>query len=83
MACRTGCPSQDHGSYADCLKGSGIKVGFVGGGLDLSIQKRWDRELADYRDLRKQGVQPAGTTRYAIDDAKRQSDALGQAYQAG
>lgn len=83
--CRTGCPTKDHESYADCLRDSGIRVAYSNSanGYDLSKQKRWDQELSDYRDLRAQGIQPDGTTRRAIDKAARLSDEAGVAYTGG
>lgn len=44
--------------------------------------KTWDRELSDYRDARRQGIQPAGTTAKAIHEAVKASDNLGSAYNA-
>lgn len=44
--------------------------------------KKWDAELAAYRDARAQGIQPAGTTRKAISAALDASDKLGAAYNA-
>lgn len=37
------------------------------GGWDYSRQKTWDRELARYRDLKAQGVEPEGTSMAAMD----------------
>lgn len=45
-------------------------------------QKKWDKELADYRSARKQGIQPAGTTRKHIDEAIAASDRSGMAFNA-
>jgi len=44
--------------------------------------KKWDKELSDYRDARRQGIQPAGTTSKAIEDSLKASDNLGSAYNA-
>ena len=45
-------------------------------------QKKWDKELNAYSAARKQGIQPAGTTMKAINEAKAASDKLGAAYNA-
>lgn len=45
-------------------------------------QKAWDRELDNYESAVRQGVQPRGTTQKHIDEAMKQSDASGVAYQA-
>lgn len=44
--------------------------------------KKWDGELNEYRKARKQGIQPAGTSMAAIQDAYRASEAMGKAYDA-
>lgn len=83
--CRSGCPTQSHASYAECLRDSGIRVAYTNSanGYDLTKQKRWDQELSDYREARRQGIQPDGTTRRAIDKAVRISDETGTAYTGG
>ena len=45
--------------------------------------KKWDGELAAYRDARAQGIQPGGTTRKAVDQALQASENLGRAYDGG
>ena len=45
-------------------------------------QKNWDAELDAYANARAQGIQPAGTTMKAINEAKAASDTLGTAYNA-
>jgi hypothetical protein len=44
--------------------------------------KKWDAELHHYREARRQGIQPAGTTMKAINEAKQASDNLGSAFNA-
>lgn len=44
--------------------------------------KRWNSELDAYADARAQGVQPAGTSMTAVEDALRTSETLGRAYDA-
>ena len=84
MSCRTGCPTKDHASYADCLRDSGLRIAYArsASGWDATRQKKWDRELADYRSAVKQGIEPDGTDRASIDKAVRISNETGQAYQA-
>ena len=45
-------------------------------------QKNWDAELDAYANARAQGIQPAGTTMKAIDEALQASDIIGGAYNA-
>lgn len=42
--------------------------------------KKWDSELQAYRDARAQGIQPAGTSMKAVQDAVKASENLGKAY---
>lgn len=44
--------------------------------------KKWDGEIDAYKQARAEGIQPAGTTMAAVQEARRASDALGSAYNA-
>jgi len=48
----------------------------------IMSNKKWDGELNEYRKARAQGIQPAGTTMAAIQDAYRASEVMGKAYDA-
>jgi hypothetical protein len=82
MACRTGCKTQDHASYHECLRDAGVRTYLASPskGLDGTAQKRWDSELHSYREARRQGIQPDGTTKAKVEAAVRASDAAGAAY---
>lgn len=82
MACRSGCRTQDHESYAECLLDAGIRTYLVRAskGEDGTAQKKWDRELDRYKAARKEGIRPDGTTTRKIDQARRLSDQAGAAY---
>lgn len=81
MACRTGCPTQDHASWGACARAASLRVAFCGaGGLDATRQKNWDAELQAYRDARRQGIQPDSTKMPAIRRAERLSQEAGAAY---
>lgn len=84
MACRTGCKTRDHGSYAECLRAGAPRVAYSNSasGRDYSTQKAWDRELAAYKDARAQGIQPSSTKRDSVERALRISDATGKPFQA-
>lgn len=77
MACRSGCLTQDHATYGECLRSARIRTTTAFAGM-----KHTDSELAEYRQLRKEGIQPAGTTRRALDAAKAMSDKYSGAYNA-
>jgi hypothetical protein len=53
------------------------------GGMDYSAQKAWDKDLDFYKDARRQGIQPSGTTRAQVTRALEISDKAGRAYDAG
>lgn len=45
-----------------------------------TTQKKWDKELDRYRDARRQGVQPEGTSTAAIEKALKASEVLNKPY---
>lgn len=77
--CRTGCKTQDHDNYGDCLRDSNISFGNeqVSG-----VLKKNEKELSAYRDARKLGIQPASTRMKDIEKAVRVSEATGRAAKA-
>jgi len=84
MSCRSGCPTKDHASWGECLRAANLKIAYSGiGGLDYTAQKKWDKELADYKSARDQGIQPSGTTPEKVKRAVEISDKSGVAFQAG
>jgi hypothetical protein len=84
MACRTGCPTQDHKSWGDCLRASNIQMstGDANGELVNNgwTNKKWDSELKLYREARAQGIQPEGTSTAKIRKAMDVSDKTGHAF---
>lgn len=85
MACRTGCATKDHASYAECLRSAAVRVAYCNsaGGMDYTAQKRWDKELSSYKDARAEGLQPSGTKLSQVESARRIADATGTAFKAG
>jgi hypothetical protein len=82
--CRSGCKEQNHETYAECLQASNIAINSGDAGSTMKMPaKKWDGELAAYREARAQGIQPAGTTMKAVNEAKDASQKLGVAYDAG
>lgn len=73
MPCRSGCPTQDHPSYAYCLRDAALRIAYTNSvnGWDYSKQQKWDKELSRFRDLRQSGVEPSGTTHREMDQAER------------
>lgn len=82
MACSTGCPTQDHKSYGECMRSKKQMVGFARSayGADKTKDKLHERELTLYKELRSQGIQPDGTGMKKLEFAKRMSEQTGMAY---
>jgi hypothetical protein len=80
--CTSGCKTQNHGSYAECLQSKGVRVAYCNsaGGSDATAQKKWDHELDLYRQVRREGIQPDSTNLPHIREAMALSDAAGAAY---
>ena len=80
MACTTGCPTQDHGSFGECLRSKGLRVMGLetqGGRHDYTATQRMHRENAAYRDAVSEGLQPQAPTFAAVDAARRAADKAG------
>ena len=81
---------EDHLQHTDYVDGCfGCKIrtlqlgtGDAGRAEAPMSAKKWDKELEAYRNARKEGIQPAGTTMKAINEAKAASDKLGSAFNA-
>jgi len=76
---------QTYPSYGAYLRGKSIRVAYTASaqGWDYSKQKRWDKELADYRAAVAQGIEPAGTDRASIEQAVKASDEMQAPFKAG
>jgi len=74
-----------HATYGAHLRDKNIRVGWSrsAAGLDLSAEKSVQRELAKYRDARRQGIQPDTTRTRDIERAVRISNETGSAYGHG
>lgn len=44
--------------------------------------KKWVSDIQAYKDARAEGIRPGGTTRKAVEDARKASETLGRAYDA-
>lgn len=82
--CRSGCLTQDHASWGECARAANLRVAWLSSthGMSRAADRATTKELYEYRDLRAQGIQPAGTGRRHIEDAKRISDETGKPYNA-
>lgn len=84
MACRTGCYTQDHDSWGDCLRASNIQMatGDANGAAVANgwTNKKWNNELNLYKEARAQGIQPDGTSTAKVQKAIDISNKTGVAY---
>lgn len=82
MACRDGCKTKDHATYGECCRASGVKPMMMDHtrGFDYTREKRWNAELSAYRQALSEGIEPAGTTMKAVEEARRISDSTGRAF---
>ena len=82
--CSASCLTKDHVTWGECQRAKGLRIGYANsaGGSDYTAEKKWQKDLDAYADARRQGIQPAGTSRQQVEDAKALSDLQGKAFQA-
>lgn len=81
MACSSGCPTQDHASYGECMRTKGVRLPAIG--IEgQQTQRKVDKGLDAYATARKQGIQPSSTRPHDVERAVRISNETGTAYQA-
>jgi len=81
--CRSGCKTQDHDSYGDCLLDA--NASFAGcfptrQHWDKDKEKKWDKEVNSYYDATRQGIEPRSTRQPDIDAAVKLSNEAGKAF---
>ena len=76
--CRSGCRTQDHASWGDCLRAARLTITPANTGA-----KAHDFELQSYANARRQGIQPAGTKLAQTQAAVAISEIRGAAFDAG
>lgn len=70
--CRSGCVTQDHGSWGACARAANLQTQ-VGDGVDAN--RRLDTNLAEYRKARAQGLQPQSIRRTYVEATKKAAGA--------
>ena len=80
--CTSGCPTQDHTSWGECLRSKGLRIAYArsAAGSDATKQKRWDQEISRYRNAVAQGIEPDGTTTAKVRQAEQWSERHGVAF---
>lgn len=57
--CTSGCPTKDHASYGECIRSKGTAVTTTDTRKgDYKFRSKWDAEIKEYKDARRQGIQP-------------------------
>lgn len=65
--------TQDHSSYAECLRDKSAGVGVITPSGEYLTRKKWATELTEYRAARAQGIQPKSTKLHDIRGAVARS----------
>lgn len=80
MNCTSGCPTKSHASYGECLRDKAPRVTTAATRIgDYSFRSNWTQEIKEYRDARKQGIQPKTSNLHDIRQAVNVSRSLDQA----
>lgn len=74
-------PEPKEGCFGCKALSLNMNAGEANSNLHMSA-KKWDRELAAYKNARAQGIQPDGTSMKQIEKAVRISNQTGKAYGA-
>ncbi len=80
MNCSSSCLTQDHETFGACLRAKSLQL--KPNLSNTGASKKWDADLQKYRDARKQGIRPDGTSASQVDRAEKMSQQMGQAYDA-
>lgn len=80
--CSSGCPTQDHESWGECIRSKGFRVAYCqsANGHDKTRQDKWDAELLEYRAAVAQGIEPDSTATRDTRKAVAWSEKTGVAY---
>lgn len=76
------CAGEDHPTFGACIRAKSLRVAYCqsASGRDYSAQKRWDKNLAEYASVRRQGIQPDTTRGPDVRRALEASQRAGEAY---
>lgn len=78
--CSSSCVTKDHATFGECMRSKNLNLNPNLADTNKTIST--ERELAAYRDARRQGVRPDGTTMAKVEQAMKISEATGRAYGA-
>ena len=72
--CTSGCKTQDHKSWGECVGAKTLELSPHVNGEYGSRQKKWDGELNAYESAVRQGVQPVGTKLHQTQKALKEAE---------
>lgn len=78
--CSSSCVTKDHATFGECMRNKHLNLNPNLANTQKTIST--ERELQAYRDARRQGVRPDGTTMAKVEEAMKISEATGKAYGA-
>lgn len=76
--CSSGCLTRNHKTFGECMRAKNLNLNPNLANTNKTIST--ERELQAYRDARRQGVRPDGTTMAKVEQAMKISEATGKAY---
>jgi hypothetical protein len=82
VSCRSGCITQDHSSYAECLRAANVTVTAVVNSPFQGMYEKTKTELSAYQTARANGIQPEGTNIEKVREAETATRRLGRPYDA-
>lgn len=75
MSCSSACVTQDHRTFGECLRAKNLQLSPHVNDLYATKQVAWDRELNNYSDAVRQGLNPVSTKQWATDQAIKEAEA--------
>lgn len=78
--CSSSCVTKDHATFGECMRSKHLNLNPNLANTQKTIST--ERELQAYRDARRQGVRPDGTTMAKVEQAMKISDETGKPYGA-
>jgi len=69
--------TQNHATWGECARSAHFQVAPI---ANLVASKAWDKELQEYRDAKRQGINPSSTKTKNIRDAVEISQRTGKAF---
>lgn len=82
MSCRSGCATQDHSSYAECLRSARVTVNAVINSPNQWMFEQTKKDLPAYEKAKAAGITPGGTSLEKVKQAQAATDMLGRPYDA-